>query len=74
MTARATVTADLAKIKIIESVFSTGKRQDDRILRCLFYKFCIIVSSGSRTITSAHEEEMADLAGFYSVNYRICNT
>ena len=57
---------DGAKIHIIETEFAAGKCQDHRIFRRPADKLSVIISSGTRAVTtSADEEEMADISGFY---------
>ena len=40
----------------------TCKSEDHTVRRCLFYKFCIIISTWLSTITAGNQEEMADIA------------
>ena len=52
--------ADFSQIEIIESELATSKSEDDTIRRCLFHKFCVIVSTWLSPITAGNQEEMAD--------------
>ena len=61
-------TANGAKIKVIETVFATGKRQHNRIRRGLFYELRIVIASGTRPIAACNKEEMSDCAGFHSLD------
>ena len=52
------------KIQVIETELSTSQRQYDRIRRCLFDKFRIVVSARLCTVTATHQKEMTDLSCF----------
>ena len=54
-------TTDFSQIEIVETEFSTCKSRDNTVRRCLFYKFCVIVSSRFSTITAGNQKEMTDM-------------
>ena len=63
---------DGSEIQIIKTVFSTGQCKNDRIRRCLFYEFRIIVSAFFCSVAAADQEEMPDRSCFYRIHDLIC--
>ena len=51
-------TADRSQIKIVKTIFSTGKGKHSRVRRSLFHKFRIITPATARTVTSADKENV----------------
>ena len=65
-------TANRTQIQIIEPVFAAGRESEQCcLLRCLLYKFGIIIASRLGTVTSADQEEMFDGSRFNGIDDRI---
>jgi len=63
---------DGAEIEVVEAVFTTGQSEDNGILGGLLHKIGVVIAAGLCAVAAAYEEEVADLAGFYSLYYFIC--
>ena len=65
-------TADASEIQIVEPVFSTRQCKNNRICRCLFYEFRIIVSAFFCSVAAADQKEMPDRSCLYRIHDLIC--
>ena len=59
---------DVAKRHLVEAVFATGEGEDHRVLRGLFRKLRVVVSSGFGAVAPSDEKKVADVPVFYGVD------
>ena len=61
--ARKARVAQLAEVEVVEAELAAGQREHDRVGGRVAHELRVVVAAGLGTVATAHEEDVAELAG-----------